>query len=49
MNTILGKGIPLILYAGPLPCWLIFFVLGVMIGHNRKEIIQSFFLWLLPS
>ena len=34
MNTIQGKGIPLILYAGPLPCWLMFFVLGVMIGHK---------------
>ena len=37
MNTIQGKGIPLILYAGPLPCWLMFFVLGVMIGHKRER------------
>lgn len=33
MNTIQGKEIPLILYTGPLTCWLMFFVLGVMIGH----------------
>ena len=37
MNTIQGKGIPLILYAGPLPCWLMFFVLGVMIGHKPER------------
>ena len=37
MNTIQGKGIPLILYAGPLPCWLMFFVLGVMIGHKLER------------
>ena len=37
MNTIQGKGIPLILYAGPLPCWLMFFVFGVMIGHKPER------------
>lgn len=37
MNTIQGEGIPLILYAGPLPCWLMFFVLGVMIGHKPER------------
>ena len=37
MNTIQGKGIPLILYAGPLPCWLMFFVLGVVIGHKPER------------
>lgn len=37
MNTIQGKGIPLILYAGSLPCWLMFFVLGVMIGHKPER------------
>ena len=37
MNTIQGKGIPVILYAGPLPCWLMFFVLGVMIGHKPER------------
>lgn len=37
MNTIQGKGIPLILYAGPLPCWLMFFVLGVLIGHKPER------------
>lgn len=37
MNTIQGKGIPLILYAGPLPCWLMFFVLGVRIGHKPER------------
>lgn len=37
MNTILGKGIPLILYAGPLPCWLMFFVFGVLIGHKSER------------
>ena len=37
INTIQGKGIPLILYAGPLPCWLMFFVLGVMIGHKPER------------
>lgn len=37
MNTIQGKGIPLIIYAGPLPCWLMFFVLGVLIGHKPER------------
>ena len=37
MSTIQGKGIPLILYAGPLPCWLMFFVLGVLIGHKPER------------
>ena len=37
MSTIQGKGVPLILYAGPLPCWLMFFVLGVMIGHKPER------------
>ena len=37
MNTIQGKGIPLILYAGALACWLMFFVLGVMIGHKPER------------
>ena len=37
INTIQGKGIPLILYAGPLPCWLIFFVLGLLIGHKPER------------
>ena len=37
MTTIQGKGIPLMLYAGPLPCWLMFFVLGVMIGHKPER------------
>lgn len=37
MNTIQGKEIPLIIYAGPLPCWLMFFVLGVMIGHKPER------------
>ena len=37
MNSIQGKGIPLILYAGPLPCWLMFFVLGVVIGHKPER------------
>lgn len=38
MNTTQGKGIPLILFAGPLPCWLLFFVLGVVIGHKPERI-----------
>lgn len=42
MNTIQGKGIPLILYAGPLPCWLMFFVLGVMIGHKPARTYSIF-------
>ena len=37
MSTIQGKGIPLILFAGPLPCWLMFFVLGVVIGHKPER------------
>ena len=37
MSTMQGRGIPLILYAGPLPCWLMFFVLGVMIGHKPER------------
>ena len=37
INTIQGKGIPLILYAGPLPCWLMFFVLGVVIGQKPER------------
>lgn len=37
MNTIQGKGIPLILNGGPLPCWLMFFVLGVVIGHKPER------------
>lgn len=37
ISTIQGKGIPLILYAGPLPCWLMFFVLGVFIGHKLER------------
>ena len=37
MNTIQGKGIRLILYAGPLPCWLMFFVFGVVIGHKPER------------
>ena len=37
MNTIQGNELPLILYAGPLPCWLMFFVLGVMIGHKPER------------
>ena len=37
MITIQGEGIPLILYAGPLPCQLMFFVLGVLIGHKPER------------
>lgn len=37
MSTIQGKVIPLILVAGPLPCWLMFFVLGVVIGHKPER------------
>ena len=37
MSTMQGRGIPLILYAGPLPCWLMFFVLGVVIGHKPER------------
>lgn len=37
IKTIQGKGIPLILYAGPLPCWLMFFVLGVLIGQKSER------------
>lgn len=37
LNTIQGNEIPLLLYAGPLPCWLMFFVLGVVIGHKPER------------
>lgn len=37
ISTIQGRGIPLILYAGPLPCWLMFFVLGVLIGYKPER------------
>ena len=29
--------IPIILYAGPLPCWIMFFVFGVLIGHYPQR------------
>lgn len=37
MNTIKGMGIPLLLYAGPLPCWLMFFTIGVLIGQEAER------------
>lgn len=37
LNTIKGMNIPIILYAGPLPCWIMFFVLGVLIGRNPQR------------
>ena len=29
--------IPIILYAGPLPCWIMFFVFGVLIDHYPQR------------
>lgn len=37
INTVHDMKIPLILYAGPLPCWLMFFVMGVQIGHKPQR------------
>ena len=32
--TINGNDLPLIVFAGPLPCWIMFFVLGVALGKH---------------
>lgn len=37
LNTIRGMGISLICYAGLLPCWLMFFVIGVLVGRNPER------------
>lgn len=37
VNTVKGMGLPLILYAGPLPCWLMFFALGILIGQKTER------------
>lgn len=42
--------IPIILYAGPLPCWIMLFVMGVLIGHNpqrRYSIILPFVIMII--
>lgn len=36
-NTRYDINLPLILYAGPLPCWLMFFVIGMVLGQNTKR------------
>lgn len=35
--TINGNSLPLIVYGGPLPCWAMFFVLGVALGKNTTR------------
>ena len=37
LNTIRGMGISLLCYAGPLPCWLMFFVIGVLVGRYPER------------
>ena len=37
VTVVKGANVPLILYAGPLPCWIMFFVLGVFIGHHPRR------------
>lgn len=32
-----GMTFPLIVYAGPLPCWIMFFVVGVKIGSDKNR------------
>ena len=35
--TVRGHALPLLVYAGPFPVWLVFFVLGVHLGRSRRD------------
>lgn len=41
--TVKGLSLPLIVYAGVLPCWLMFFVLGVVLGIRKG---REYSLWI---
>lgn len=44
--VIKGISLPLIVYAGALPCWIMFFVLGVVLGIRKR---RECFLWIALS
>ncbi len=41
--TIKGISLPLVVYAGVLPCWIMFFFLGVVLGIRKR---REYFLWI---
>lgn len=44
--TVKGISLPLIVYAGVLPCWIMFFVLGVVLGIRKR---REYSLWIALS
>ena len=47
MTNVKNISIPLILYAGPFPVWIVFFVLGIFLGRREQLSISSKSLFLL--